>query len=251
MAKFIRSFFPLIVIAVIVWKITSERPTPSSSPDTPPATSNVPVKYKPKVWPPVADGIIPAQNMTAKNYYVLLDTSGSMRESVAGKVKIEAARTAMLSFSENIADDVNLGLTLFGPIQEVVPLGINNRATFSKAANEITPKGGTPLIQAIEKGYNALTAQAQAQGGYGEYHLIIVTDGISSDGDPAPLAREIVNHSAINVQVIGFGLKDHSLNIPGYTTYTSAQSLEELIEALNKTIQAETEEFSDTTDFRL
>ena len=86
------------------------------------------------------------------------------------------------------------------------------------------------MRSAAEAGYKALTEQAKKQLGYGEYHLVIVTDGeASSNEDPESAVRQILRDSPVQIHTIGFCIGEgHSLNIPGQTYYAAAGSPEEL-----------------------
>jgi len=172
-----------------------------------------------------------------------------MASEQKGKIKMQAAKEALIRFCDNLPEDANLGLSTFSPLKELVPLGTNNHAAFKEAIMRVEARGGTPLIQSILGGYEALTAQARTQSGYGRYILLVVTDGDSSDGNPASIAAQVVRNSAIEVQTIGFGVANHALNIRGVTDYYSADSVESLISALDKVIASETESFVDPTEF--
>ena len=184
------------------------------------------------------------------NYYVIFDASGSMGGSVTqSQTKMEAAKSALASFASNLPAEANLGLLTFDPVRELIPLSRGNRSAFMNAVAKVFPRGRTPLRESIFRGYQVLTEQAQRQSGYGRYILVIVTDGESSDGDPAPLAREIVGGSLIEIQTIGFGVANHSLNVNGVTGYVTANSPQSLIDALNSVIASETESFVDPSSF--
>lgn len=202
-------------------------------------------------WPSAGsdEDLIMADNSLAVNYYVILDASGSMSGKQKGRIKMQAAKEALTRFCDNLPEDANLGLSTFSPLRERVPLGTDNRELFKDAIMQVQASGGTPLVKSMARGYEALTEQARKQSGYGRYILLVVTDGASSDGTPAPIAAEIVRQSAIEVQTIGFGVANHALNINGVTDYYSADSVETLIAALDRVIASETEAFVDPTDF--
>lgn len=228
-------------------KPSAPQSSSSSSQSVPEGRSTIPKGP----WPAVESDqtIEVAADPLGTNYYVILDTSGSMKNTVAGRVKIDAAKDALKVFSENLPEEANLGLATFSPVGERVPIGTQNRPDFVRAVDAASARGQTPLIQSIDLGFKALTAQALKQSGYGRYILVIVTDGESSDGDPQRIARDVVKHSAIEVQVVGFGLKNHALNIPGFTEYYVADSIDSLIKALKSIVSSESEDFVDPTDF--
>ena len=196
-------------------------------------------------WPPpVPEGtrVELAANLLAKNYYVLLDGSGSMIEHHCSgdRSKTEVAKEAIRKFGQMVPADANLGLFAFDQsgITERVPLGIDNREQFYVALEKVGADSGTPLSTAIARARDALIAQAERQLGYGEYHLVIVTDGEANSGyDPTDVVNEIVAKTPIVIHTIGFCIGErHSLNQPGKIFYTDAQSPEDLRRALQNVL---------------
>lgn len=251
--------FVVIVIIMIAVFIFDESNNSGSSPSYNPkpaqtraVQADAPDEYLPEgPWPPVNQetGTLMSSQPLATNYYVVLDASGSMKNEVGGSVKMDAAKDALGTFINSVSEHSNVGLLTFSPVRERVAIAPRNAPEFIKTINSIDPSGGTPLVASIKEGFDALTAQAIKQSGYGRYILLIVTDGKSSDGDPSKLAIEVAQDSAIEVHVIGFGLRQHTLKIPGVTNYHVANSVSELIRAFESVVASESEEFADPSDF--
>lgn len=189
-------------------------------------------------WPPVGEqSETPAGNPLAANYYLVFDGSGSMAalDCGDGQRKIEVARDAIRQFAEQVPADANLGLYVFDRSgwSERVELGADNRARFKDAVAAVAAGGNTPLKASTQFAYQRLTRQAERQRGYGEYHLVVVTDGASTDGDPMPVVKKILQESPVLVETIGFCISEkHSLNQPGLTSYRSANDPESLRQGL-------------------
>jgi uncharacterized protein with von Willebrand factor type A (vWA) domain len=193
-------------------------------------------------WPPLgADAPQPGPRGadTSSNYYIVLDASGSMRETECsgGKRKIEAAVTALGRFVAAVPPTANLGLLVFDDdgVTERVPLGRDNRDGLRNALRDVRAAGGTPLRTAIGQGYAQLTTQALRQLGYGEYHLVVVTDGKPdpSDEDPTPVVDELLAKTPVVLHTIGFCIgTDHVLNQQGRSYYVAADSPDELLAGL-------------------
>ncbi len=198
-------------------------------------------------WPAAQPGVSVASNILATNYYLVIDGSGSMEESGCseGILKIEVAKAAVTQFINKIPADANVGLLTFdiNNVSEKVPLGLD-RETILQKVTAMEVGGGTPLRSAIRGAYHALTQQALTQLGYGEYHLVVVTDGEASSGeDPLSAVNEILSNSPIVLHTIGFCIDPgHSLNIPGKTDYRSANNPEELLQGL-ASVLAESSEY--------
>lgn len=184
-------------------------------------------------WPAASQGQALAGNVLAQNYYLVFDGSGSMseRNCASSQEKIVVAKSAVSKFISSIPPTANVGLYVFDHYgaQERVALG-QNRSQLLQSVKRVLANGGTPLRSAAEAGYKALTEQAQKQLGYGEYHLVIVTDGeAGSNEDPESVVRQILRESPVQIHTIGFCIGEgHSLNIPGQTYYAAAGNPEEL-----------------------
>jgi len=192
-------------------------------------------------WPPLqgkGQEVPVSEDLFASNYYVVLDGSGSMNDvsCSAGKTKIDAARTALNSFAASVPSGANLGLAVFENrgIGELLPLGVDNRRDFSQAVAQLQAGGGTPLRTAISLAYDKLVEQGRRQLGYGEYHLVVVTDGIASEGeDPIDIVNRMLAESPVLLSTIGFCIgEDHSLNQPGRADYRAADNPEALRKGL-------------------
>jgi len=209
-------------------------------------------------WPPLTEGETSANAVGATattNYYVVLDGSGSMqsKQCGGGTSRVDAAVEAMKSFFATVPADANVGLAAFDrrAISERVALGVGNRDALNDALGNIRAGSDTPLRTAIQIGYDKLTAQARKQLGYGEYHLVIVTDGQPDprSEDPTPVVQDILSESPIVLHTVGFCIDaDHVLNQPSRMFYASATSPEELQKSLHAVL-AEAPSF-DATKFQ-
>jgi hypothetical protein len=233
----------------------------------PPAPAKPAAAAKPKApasdraltpsWPATArdkgDAAISA-DLFARNYYVVLDASGSMTErGCSGDVpKIDAARVALNAFADSLPADANLGLQVFDArgVREHLALGTKNREQFKAVLGRVRAAGGTPLHSAITNAYTRLEAQGARQLGYGEYHLVVVTDGHASEGqDPTGAVRLILERSPVVLHTIGFCIGErHSLNQPGRTIYRAADNPAQLRQSLSDVL-AEAPKF-DSSGFR-
>ncbi len=202
-------------------------------PDTPEETVN-------PVWPFINEDeknkISP--DLLRKNIYIVFDGSGSMadRDCSGGSPKINVARTAFKDFLGKVPNEANVGLHIFDRKgnREVVPLGINNRDGLTQAINAVVPRSGTPLGPAIENAYIQITNQAKNQLGYGEYHIVVITDGIANSGhEPESIVNTILFESPVIMHTIGFCIGTrHALNKPGQVFYKAADDRQSLAEGL-------------------
>lgn len=205
-------------------------------------------------WPVIKDkeSISVSDNLLAQNYYVVFDGSGSMSSSrcAAGQSKLAAAKASLALFAQSVPADANLGLAVFNSsgINEIVSLQ-KDRSQFTQKLANITSGGSTPLNSSISLAFTKLEEQGRRQLGYGEYHLVVVTDGEASSGeDPRSVVNQILATSPIVVHTIGFCIDtDHSLNQPGKTFYRAADNPQDLQAGL-QAVLAEAPSFS-VSDF--
>jgi Ca-activated chloride channel homolog len=218
---------------------TPAAPPPVAKPSVAPAAAAQAAKRMTPAWPPSGgeSGAVSA-DLFAKNYYVVLDGSGSMGERgcSGAQSKMEAAKAALAVFAGSLPAQANLGLQVFDArgVREWLPLGTRNREQFTRLVNEVRANAGTPLREAVSLAYAKLLAQGAKQLGYGEYHLVIVTDGVADQGqDPTAIVNKMLNESPVVVQTIGFCIgAEHSLNQAGRTIYRAAENAAELGQGL-------------------
>jgi Ca-activated chloride channel homolog len=216
--------------------------------DAPPADAGSPenaraVPARPP-WPPIEEGRRLVGEPLTRNYYVVFDASGSMSESRCAdgeRSKISAAKKAIVAFAGSLPADANVGLLSFdaGGMHERLPLTPSGQADIRRVVSAIGPGGVTPLRSAIARAYAAITEQAKNQLGYGEYHLVVVTDGeFNPEGEnPADVVARILAESPVVIHTIGFCIGDkHSLNQVGRTFYKAANNPDELKQGLDNVL---------------
>ena len=208
-----------------------------------------------KPWPYLPDdasAVQVSEDLLTRNIYLVLDGSGSMHDAgcSGGMRKIDAAKRAVREFAGMVAADTNLGLLAFDRrgVSERSPLSKGAREALIRSVDQVQPEGGTPLRRAIGLAYQQLTRQAQSQLGYGEYHLVVVTDGLASQGEePDSLVRQILEQSPVVLHTIGFCIgQNHSLNQPGRVLYRAADDYAGLRAGLQGVL-AESPEFVPTS----
>jgi Ca-activated chloride channel homolog len=243
----VRKIIPVVVVAALFFVMLrnwlSPKPqdlaAPSNTTDIV-STIAIPAGDEiPQAWPPLRDAEASASPSSGINYYIVFDGSGSMlsHECGDGTSKIAAAVRAVKGFINAVPDTANIGLAAFDrrSISERVALGVGNRDALTAALQRIDAGSATPLNSGIRIGYDRLTDQARTQLGYGEYHLIVVTDGRPDprSEDPTPVVREILRNSPVVLHTIGFCIDaNHVLNQQGRTYYASATNPRELQDSL-------------------
>ncbi len=180
------------------------------------------------------------------NIIVILDASGSMREKFRAdesKSKMEAAKAALREVLAKVPDGTNIGLLVFSGSnvhnEWVYPLGPKDTEILMAAIDRPQPGGGTPLGKYMRIGANRLLEQREKQYNYGNYRLLIVTDGISQDQEKVEQYTPDILNRQIRVDVIGVDMEtDHSL-AKDADSYRKADNPGELVAAVSQ-ILAET-----------
>ncbi len=215
-------------------------------------------EVKAATWPSPADKEILQLDPvpTRANYLAVLDMSGSMKDpDCAGRYgsKADAARAALAAWLQSVPRTANIGLVVFsgGDVSLKVPLGVNNRETFVRAVADTRPSGKTPLHDAVSLAHRELERRARYQQGYGDYRIVVITDGMHSEGqDPRPVVDAILGNPAnpVLVYTIGFCIEESALHQPGRTMYQSAKNPEELSSGLQRVL-AESQQFDTIKEF--
>lgn len=233
---------PVIIAISILWSFWTE-PDEESTPE-PPRMVAYGEQSSRNDWPPVTNSgssFTASRDLLKVNYYVILDGSGSMKESECstGRNKMADAVDALSIFVNSVPQDANIGVSVFNnnKIVELLPLQREGNVNAAKLS-QIVPGGATPLRSAIDNAYGKMVSQGKRQLGYGEYHLVVITDGLATEGeDPTAVVRQMLSDSPVNLYTIGFCIgADHSLNQPGFSTYRAADNLEALKQGLSEVL---------------
>ncbi|HTS27148.1 MAG TPA: VWA domain-containing protein [Bryobacteraceae bacterium] len=127
---------------------------------------------------------------------LIIDKSSSME----GR-KIELARLAAIGVVENLRPIDSVGVLIFdNSFQWAVPIRkAEDRAGIKKLISGITPDGGTQIAPALTEAYQRILPQTAIF-----KHIVLLTDGISEEGDSMTLSREaLANH--VTISTVGLG----------------------------------------------
>ncbi|WP_224815112.1 VWA domain-containing protein [Hasllibacter sp. MH4015] len=149
-----------------------------------------------------------AQSTDRPNTILVLDGSGSMWGQIDGVNKIVIARNVIRDMLADMADDVSLGLTVYGhrergscgDIETIVEPAPFTQDRILDAVNSINPRGRTPMTDAVIAAAQSLRHTEEAA------TVILVSDGIENcNPDPCAIATELEQSGvAFTAHVIGF-----------------------------------------------
>ena len=160
--------------------------------------------------------VVSTMSCAQDNVVIVLDDSGSMNESMrSGGTRIQAAKNALSEVLKHFKSDTKLGVLLLNGARTkehwVVPLEPLSPDKAIRLVNSVRADGGTPLGDRIRDGADALLRLREKQY-YGNYRLLIVTDGEANDSKLLAQYLPDVLSRGIIVDAIGVDMKqDHSL----------------------------------------
>ncbi|MDQ6675890.1 MAG: VWA domain-containing protein, partial [Acidobacteriota bacterium] len=120
--------------------------------------------------------------------------------SMEGK-KMELARIASIGVVENLRPIDSVGVLIFdNSFQWAVPIRkAEDRTLIKRLIAGITPDGGTQIAPALAEAYHKIAAVHAVY-----KHIVLLTDGISEEGDSMGLSREAAaNH--VTISTVGLG----------------------------------------------
>lgn len=168
---------------------------------------------------------------------ILLDTSGSMSDSIDGQEKIVIAKELFRNFliSNNNA---NIGVRTFGGSCEsniLFPIGnYPNKQILIEKVNSLKAMGSTPIELALNKAKNDFKNS-------GKKAIILISDGKETCyGDPCKVAKELSKLGISAIYTVGFDIAEdgvQDLKCIAESTggkYFEAKNKQQLINALNQ-----------------
>lgn len=140
--------------------------------------------------------VAPPRSPEGASVILIIDKSSSME----GR-KMELARLAAIGVVENLRPIDQVGVLIFdNSFQWAVPLRrAEDRTLIKRLIAGITPDGGTQIAPALTESYKRMTT---ATGAF--KHIVLLTDGISEEGDSMAVARDAAN-SRITISTVGLG----------------------------------------------
>lgn len=190
-----------------------------------------------------------ADNATEKSEVMfVLDGSNSMWGQIDGTAKISIAKDVMTDLITNLDPNVNMGLMAYGHRRkndckdiEVMALPSPvDRARMIERVQNITPRGKTPISQAL------LLGAVSVEYFSGKSSVVLVSDGLETcDADPCAQARSLgIVNPGFDVHVVGFDVtKEESESLQCIADATGgkffrANNANELKDALAQTVAA-------------
>ena len=188
------------------------------------------------IWLTLTSAVVADQHVV-----IVVDDSGSMNQHISrgsNQRRIDAAKHALLVVMEQLPNDSRVGVLALNSSSAddwIVPLGPIDRQQLRQAIDRIQANGRTPLGAAMKTATDALLA-AREENVYGDYRLLIVSDGEATD---APLVERYlpdIQQRGIVVDVIGVSMDQaHSL-ATRVDRYRRANDNASLVQAIQESL---------------
>jgi uncharacterized membrane protein len=140
--------------------------------------------------------LAPPRTPEGTTVVLIIDKSSSME----GK-KMELARLASIGVIDNLRPIDSVGVLIFdNSFQWTVPIRrATDRSTIKRLVSGITPDGGTQIAPALTEAYRKILPTNAIY-----KHIVLLTDGISEEGDSMSLAREAAQNK-VTISTVGLG----------------------------------------------
>ncbi|MDQ2945823.1 MAG: VWA domain-containing protein, partial [Acidobacteriota bacterium] len=140
--------------------------------------------------------LAPPRSPEGTSVVIIIDKSSSME----GK-KIELARQSAIGVIDNLRPIDQVGVLIFdNSFQWAVPIRrAEDRSLIKRLVSGITPDGGTQIAPALTEAYRKILP---TKGTF--KHIVLLTDGISEEGDSLDLAKEAANQH-VTISTVGLG----------------------------------------------
>jgi len=242
--------FVLLVIGAAVWtQFLTPAPPPAQKVASVDQARLTPDWTAISAWPPTggedASGAQANPDPWQVTTLIILDDSSSMRDQMF------AAKQAVVQAVSQFDPNSRVGVIALnkGMVMPVQSASDASRSVESDLA-QVNANGSTPLGASLADATSILTQEAQNRRGFGVFRILVTTDGAATDNDAMnSTVAEILSTTPIEIATIGIGIGEgHALNVPGYTSYVSVSSIDQLAGALQEAA-AEQTTFNPITEF--
>jgi Mg-chelatase subunit ChlD len=146
---------------------------------------------------------------------LIVDKSSSME----GR-KMELARVAAIGVIDNLRPVDQVGVLIFdNSFHWAVPIRrAEDRSTIKRLVAGITPDGGTQIAPALAEAYRRISASTATY-----RHVVLLTDGISEEGDSLNLAKD-ASTRRVTISTVGLGQDVNRAYLEKVATFAKGRS---------------------------
>lgn len=160
---------------------------------------------------PVHDVKVPKERATVM---LALDVSLSMEATDVKPSRIDAARTAAISFLDDVPRQVNVGLVTFAGSAKVRVTPTTDRDAVRNAIESATLADGTAIGEAIDASLDGLMDVPPAPDGAAvPAAIVLLSDGSTTMGTPNATAAQNAVDMGVPVSTIAFGTANGTVTL--------------------------------------
>jgi len=166
-------------------------------------------------WAQPADEVlVPKERATV---VLAIDTSLSMEASDVAPNRLEAAKTAALSFVEGLPEQINVGLVTFDGVARVRVTPTTDRRPVQSAIENLELGPATAIGEAIFAGLDAIESApiVDVEGEPIPATMVVMTDGKTTVGRPDADGAAAAVEAEIPISTIAFGTDRGTIVIDG------------------------------------
>ena len=166
-------------------------------------------------WAQPADEVlVPKERATV---VLAIDTSLSMEASDVAPNRLEAAKTAALSFIEGLPEQINVGLVTFDGVARVRVTPTTDRRPVQSAIENLELGPATAIGEAIFAGLDAIESApiVDVEGEPIPATMVVMTDGKTTVGRPDADGSAAAVEAEIPISTIAFGTDRGTIVIDG------------------------------------
>jgi Ca-activated chloride channel family protein len=141
-------------------------------------------------------------------FVLVLDVSGSMTAADLLPSRMEAARTAAISFVEALPDDAQVAVVSFNTGAHLVAPLTRDREVIYNAIHRLAPGGGTAIGEGLHLALDQVADRPEADGEKAPAVLVLLSDGESRAGRPPEQAAQRALDDGVPVYTVGVGQRD-------------------------------------------
>jgi Ca-activated chloride channel family protein len=140
--------------------------------------------------------LAPPKTPEGTSVVLIIDKSSSME----GR-KIELARLSAIGVVDHLRPVDSIGVLIFdNSYQWAVPVRrAEEKSMIKRLISGITPDGGTQIAPALAEAYRKVVPSRSTY-----KHIVLLTDGISEEGDSIELSKEAADHD-VTISTVGLG----------------------------------------------
>lgn len=152
----------------------------------------------------------------AATVMLVIDTSASMQATDVSPTRLAAAVSAATGFVRDLPARVQVGLVAFDRTPRVLASPTTDHALVESALSRLETGPGTAGGEALNAALDSIVAaQGDAPGGVKAAAIVLLSDGVTTVGEPVEDAAQAAAQAKVPVSTIAFGTDSGTVEVRG------------------------------------